>query len=153
MVTLIDIGDMTKDNLTYVLQSWLRLYFETRDFAEAQLMVLKVMDALRMKVEGKEILSKPLADDLAEAFDRYTKLKFMQSRPEYSDSEDIEAELQGPKQAITRAFNKAIWNIKEDVLNSTITTIRPVKEEFQARVPIIKGDKAKKKPLLGGSEP
>jgi hypothetical protein len=113
-----DLGDVNRENLTYVLQGWLKAYFETDIFEEYWRLELKILDAMRMKIEGREILSKRIIDDLEEAFRAYTtaKMELEKERHEYTDFDHEEKQLEGYRQGIKRTFQVAIWNLKQHLI-------------------------------------
>jgi hypothetical protein len=107
---------MNKSNLTYLLDAWMRIYLQERNSVELSIRAAKILDALRMKVDGKRILSQYSIDNLEEAFLLYqkAKLKLDQETDEFMDVEDYDDYLRGYKQGVKREYFHAISSLNLD---------------------------------------
>lgn len=106
---------MNKSNLTYLLNAWIRLYFQEQDNEELEKRAKKIIDALSMKVDGVKILSQLTIDDLADAFCQYQKAKTeleANIEDEFMDDDYYEIGLRGYIQNIKRQYNTAIYSLK-----------------------------------------
>jgi len=111
--------DMNKSNLSYLLNAWLRLYFQERDNEELEKWSKKITDALSMKVDGVKILSQYIVDELADAFATYQKAKIeyeerMDEIEDFISPDDYEEVLRGYIQGIKSAYITALVCMRLD---------------------------------------